>query len=209
MAMPVAAPADGQVTAAPSMIWLRAWLYSVAALVFAMVVVGGATRLTDSGLSITEWQPIVGIVPPLSEADWQDAFAKYKEIPEYQRVKQGMSLEQFKFIYWWEWAHRALGRLVGLVFAVPFAWFWFRGHLPRGLAPKLLGVLALGGLQGFIGWYMVQSGLAERVDVSHYRLALHLTTAIVIFGLLFWLALGLSDGSTTVRPKSVTRDQKS
>jgi heme a synthase len=209
MAMPVAAPADGQATAAPSMIWLRAWLYSVAVLVFAMVVLGGATRLTDSGLSITEWQPILGVIPPLSEADWQKAFANYKETLEYRLVNQGMSLDEFKVIYWWEWAHRALGRLIALSFAAPFFWFWMRGRLPRGLTPKLLGVLALGGVQAVIGWFMVQSGLAERVDVSHYRLALHLTTAIVIFGLLFWLALGLTDGSTSVRRESVTRDQKS
>jgi heme a synthase len=208
MAIPLAALAAGQEASAAATVWVRSWLFSAAALVFAMVVVGGATRLTDSGLSITEWQPIVGIVPPLSEADWQDAFAKYKEIPEYQRVNQGMSLEQFKFIYWWEWAHRALGRLIGLVFALPFGWFWFRGHLPRALAPKLLGVLALGGLQGFIGWYMVQSGLAERVDVSQYRLALHLTLAFVIFGLLLWLALGLSPGSRPVRLKPVMPVQR-
>jgi cytochrome c oxidase assembly protein subunit 15 len=208
MAMPLAAAASAQETSGAATAWLRAWLFSLTALVFAMVVVGGATRLTDSGLSITEWQPIVGSVPPLTEADWQDAFAKYKEIPEYQRVNQGMSLEQFKVIYWWEWAHRALGRLIGLVFALPFAWFWFRGRLPPGLAPKLLGVLALGGLQGFIGWYMVQSGLAERVDVSQYRLALHLMLAFVIFGLLLWLALGLSAGGTPVRLSPVGRAQQ-
>ena len=208
MAMPLAAPAAAEETSGAATVWVRSWLFSAAALVFAMVVVGGATRLTDSGLSITEWQPIVGIVPPLSEADWRDAFAKYKEIPEYQHVNQGMSIDQFKFIYWWEWAHRALGRLVGLVFALPFAWFWFRGHLPRGLAPKLLGVLALGGLQGFIGWYMVQSGLAERVDVSHYRLALHLTLAIVIFGLLLWLALGLTHPAKPVPSTVITPAQQ-
>ena len=134
MAMPLAAPAAAEETSGAATVWVRSWLFSAAALVFAMVVVGGATRLTDSGLSITEWQPIVGIVPPLNEADWHGAFVKYKEIPEYKRVNQGMSLEQFKFIYWWEWAHRALGRLVGFVFALPFASFWFRGRLPLGLA---------------------------------------------------------------------------
>jgi cytochrome c oxidase assembly protein subunit 15 len=208
MAMPVAAPAAGQETSAAGLRWVRAWLFSAAALVFAMVVVGGAVRLTDSGLSITEWQPIVGVVPPLNETDWQVAFAKYKQIPEYKLVNRGMSLEEFKFIYWWEWAHRALGRLIGLVFALPFLWFWVRGHVPRGLTPKLLAVLGLGSLQGFIGWYMVQSGLVERVDVSHYRLVLHLTMAIVIFGLLLWLALGLTDRSRPVRLKSVTRNQQ-
>jgi cytochrome c oxidase assembly protein subunit 15 len=208
MAMPVAAPAAGQEASAAGTIWVRAWLFSAAALVFAMVVVGGATRLTDSGLSITEWQPILGVVPPLREADWQDAFAKYKETPEYKRVNQGMSLDAFKVIYWWEWAHRALGRLIGLVFALPFLWFWVRGRLQPGLTPKLLGVLVLGGLQGFIGWYMVQSGLVERVDVSQYRLALHLTMAIVIFGWLLWLALGLTDRSKPVRLRTVSRNQQ-
>jgi cytochrome c oxidase assembly protein subunit 15 len=208
MAMPVAAPAAGQAMSPAGAGWVRAWLFSAAALVFAMVIVGGATRLTDSGLSITEWQPIIGIVPPLSEADWQDAFAKYKATPEYERVNPGMSLDAFKVIYWWEWAHRALGRLIGLVFALPFLWFWLRGRLPRGLTPKLLGVLALGGLQGLIGWYMVQSGLVDRVDVSPYRLAVHLTMAIVIFGWLLWLALGLRDPRTPVLLKTVTRNQQ-
>ena len=208
MAMPVAAPAAGQATSPASTVWIRAWLFSVAALVFAMVIVGGATRLTDSGLSITEWQPIIGIVPPLSEAGWQDAFAKYKATPEYERMNQGMTLDAFKVIYWWEWAHRALGRLIGLVFALPFLWFWVRERLPHGLTPKLLGVLALGGLQGFIGWYMVQSGLVDRVDVSPYRLSLHLSMATVIFGLLLWLALGLSDRSRHGRLKSVTQNQQ-
>jgi cytochrome c oxidase assembly protein subunit 15 len=209
MAMPVAAPAAVQESSAAGMGGIRVWLFSVAALVFAMVVVGGATRLTDSGLSITEWQPLLGVIPPLSEADWQEAFAKYKAIPEYQLVNRGMSLDEFKVIYWWEWTHRALGRLIGLSFALPFLWFWIRGRLPQGLTPKLLGVLALGGLQGFIGWFMVQSGLVEQVDVSHYRLALHLVTAIVIFGLLLWLALGLTDESRAIRLKTATRDQKS
>jgi cytochrome c oxidase assembly protein subunit 15 len=170
---------------------VRLWLFAVAALVFAIVVVGGATRLTDSGLSITEWKPILGAIPPLSEADWRIAFEKYKQIPEYQIVNKGMSLEAFKFIYWWEWAHRFLGRLIGVAFALPFAWFWIKGRLREGLAPKLAGILALGGLQGAIGWYMVSSGLVDRVDVSQYRLALHLAVAFVILGLLIWVALDL------------------
>ena len=164
------------------------WLWIVAGLVFAMIVVGGATRLTDSGLSITEWQPLLGAIPPLNEADWLAAFDKYRQIPEYHIVNKGMSLEAFKFIYWWEWSHRFLGRIIGVIFALPLLWFWFSGRLRRGLPIKLLGVLALGALQGVIGWYMVKSGLADRVDVSQYRLALHLTTAFLIFGLLIWLA---------------------
>ncbi len=163
----------------------------MALLVLAMIVAGGATRLTDSGLSITEWKPILGAIPPLGEADWRAAFAKYQEIPEYRLVNSGMSLEAFKFIYWWEWAHRFLGRFIGLAFALPFALFWAAGRLPPGLAPRLLGILALGGLQGAIGWYMVSSGLADRVDVSQYRLALHLAVAFAILGAIIWTALSL------------------
>ncbi len=164
------------------------WLWAIAALVFAMIVVGGATRLTDSGLSITEWQPLLGAIPPLSEGDWLAAFEKYKQIPEYSLVNAGMTLEAFKIIYWWEWAHRFLGRVIGLAVAVPMLGFWLAGRLRAGLVPKLFGLLALGGLQATFGWYMVSSGLAERVDVSQYRLALHLTTAFVILGWVVWLA---------------------
>jgi cytochrome c oxidase assembly protein subunit 15 len=174
---------------AASDVAVRTWLWLLAGLVFAMVVVGGATRLTDSGLSITEWQPLLGVIPPLSEADWQTAFEKYKAIPEYAIVNAGMSLSEFKLIYWWEWAHRFLGRFIGVAFALPFAAFWLAGKLKPGLAPKLVGVLALGALQGAIGWYMVKSGLADRIDVSQYRLALHLLTAFSILSLLVWLAL--------------------
>lgn len=167
------------------------WLMGVALLVFAMIVVGGATRLTDSGLSITEWKPIMGAIPPLSEADWERAFDKYKDIPEYHRVNKDMDLEGFKFIFWWEWGHRFLGRLIGLAFAAGLAWFWYRRALRRGLAPKLLGVLGLGALQGAIGWYMVSSGLVDRVDVSQYRLALHLVVAFLILAILVWLVMDL------------------
>jgi cytochrome c oxidase assembly protein subunit 15 len=182
---------SGQSLADDSTRAVRWWLYGVAALVFALVVVGGATRLTDSGLSITEWRPIVGIIPPLSEADWQDALAKYRQIPEYHLVNKGMSLEAFKFIFWWEWAHRFLARMVGFAFAIPFVYFAIRRRLPAGMSWQLAGLFALGGLQGAIGWYMVSSGLVERVDVSHYRLALHLTTAFLIFTLLLWSAWSL------------------
>ncbi len=170
--------------------WVRGWLYFVAALVFAMVIVGGATRLTDSGLSITEWLPILGAIPPLSEADWAVAFEKYKQIPEYKVINRGMSLAEFKFIYWWEWGHRFLGRFIGLAFALPLAFFWLTGRIARDHLPGLIGLLVLGGLQGALGWYMVMSGLVERTDVSQYRLAAHLTLAAVIFAAIIWVALG-------------------
>jgi cytochrome c oxidase assembly protein subunit 15 len=177
---------------------VQLWLLAVAFLVFCMIVVGGATRLTDSGLSITEWRPILGAIPPMNEAHWLEAFEKYRQIPEYHLVNKGMSLEEFKFIYWWEWGHRFLGRIIGLAFAVPLAVFAARGMLRPGALAKYLGVLALGGLQGAIGWYMVSSGLVDRVDVSHYRLALHLSVAFLILGLLVWLAMELREDR--VRP---------
>jgi cytochrome c oxidase assembly protein subunit 15 len=180
--------------AAPGVGAVRAWLFTVAALVFLMVSLGGATRLTGSGLSITEWQPIIGTVPPLSDSAWQEAFEKYKQIPQYDVVNRGMSLGAFKLIYWWEWTHRFLGRLIGVVFLLPFLCFLATGQLARSLIAKLGAVFALGGLQGFIGWYMVSSGLADRIDVSQYRLALHLTLAVAIFGALLWIALSLGPG---------------
>ncbi|MEL7488101.1 MAG: COX15/CtaA family protein [Pseudomonadota bacterium] len=170
---------------------LSIWLFVMCALVALMVIVGGATRLTDSGLSITEWRPVTGAVPPLSAADWDAEFEKYKQIPEYQLVNEGMSLSAFKTIYWWEWGHRFLGRLVGAAFVFPFAVFVAMGWVGRSLGVKLLALLALGGAQGALGWYMVQSGLTERVDVSQYRLAAHLGLAIVLFAALFWTALSL------------------
>src|SRR5207237_1720730 len=144
-----------------------------------------------SGLSITEWQPIVGTVPPLSQADWLEAFAKYQQIPQYRHVNRGMSLDAFKAIFWWEWTHRFLGRLIGAVFLLPFLFFLAAGQMPRALLGRLSGIFALGALQGFIGWYMVRSGLADRIDVSQYRLALHLGLAILILGALVWVALSL------------------
>lgn len=171
---------------------LRLWLLVVAMLVFCMIIVGGATRLTGSGLSITEWQPILGAIPPLNEADWQVAFAKYQQIPQYERVNKGMTLAAFKAIYLWEWGHRLLGRVIGAVFALPLVWFWAKGRLKRELVAPLLGILALGALQGFVGWYMVSSGLADRVDVSQYRLALHLTMAFLILAALVWIWLSLA-----------------
>ena len=186
---------------------VRAWLYVVAALVLLMVSVGGATRLTGSGLSITEWQPIMGAVPPLSEADWLDAFAKYRAIPQYEHVNRGMSLEAFKFIFWWEWAHRFLGRLVGVVFLVPFLYFLAAGQISRALGGRLAGIFALGALQGAIGWYMVSSGLATRIDVSQYRLALHLGLAILIFGALIWVALSVDEHRSQAEATSLRRRQ--
>lgn len=168
---------------------VRAWLVTVAVLVVAMVAVGGATRLTDSGLSITEWQPILGVIPPLTDADWQTAFEKYRQIPEYHLVNKGMSLEAFKTIYWWEWSHRFLGRFIGVAFALPLLVFWVTGRITPAKGFKYMGVLALGGLQGALGWYMVKSGLVDRVDVSQYRLALHLSVAFLILGVLVWLAM--------------------
>lgn len=171
---------------------VRDWLAVMAAIVAVMVLVGGATRLTDSGLSITEWDLVMGALPPLSAADWQEAFAAYKQIPEYARVNAGMSLGEFKSIFWWEWAHRNLGRVIGLAFFLPLAWFSFRGAVRGGLRLRLWGLFALVCLQGAIGWYMVASGLSERVDVSQYRLALHLGTALVLFCLIVWQVLALS-----------------
>lgn len=183
---------------------VQVWLALVAVLVFGMIIVGGATRLTDSGLSITEWQPLLGAIPPLSEADWQAAFAKYKTIPQYASMNKGMALDAFKTIFWWEWAHRFLGRFVGVVFAVPFVAFWLAGRLPVGLAPKLAAVLGLGALQGAVGWYMVSSGLAERIDVSQYRLALHLAIAFLILGALVWLILDFAPKCAIPRLQTLT-----
>jgi heme a synthase len=156
-----------------------------------MVIVGGATRLTDSGLSITEWKPLLGVIPPLNATDWQVAFEKYKLIPEYQVQNKGMSLEDFKFIYWWEWGHRFLGRIIGFAFIVPLIFFIVTRRIGRMLWPRLLLLFVLGGLQGALGWYMVASGLSERVDVSQYRLASHLTLAILLFAAVVYTALRL------------------
>ena len=172
---------------------LARWLWAVAALVVAMVVVGGITRLTESGLSITEWQPISGALPPLTEAQWQTQFAAYRQIPQYTQVTgpAGMTLAAYKYIFFWEWSHRLLGRLVGLAYALPLAWFWLRGAIPQGLHRRLLGLLALGGLQGLVGWWMVSSGLSHDVKVSHLRLATHLSLALTTLALLVWSALDL------------------
>ncbi len=170
---------------------VRMWLNFMAFLVFCMVIVGGATRLTNSGLSITEWQPLLGAIPPLSTADWLAAFDKYKLIPQFATLNQGMSLGDFKFIYWWEWTHRFLGRFIGAAFAVPFIYFAATRKLQLRLLPRLFLLFMLGGAQGALGWYMVSSGLIDRVDVSQYRLAAHLTLAALIFAGMVWVAKGV------------------
>lgn len=181
------APARPQADAA-----VRAWIYLLAALVVAMVAVGGATRLTGSGLSITEWRPVTGAIPPLSESAWLAEFERYRAIPQYALVNKGMTLPEFKVIYAWEWGHRQLGRLIGLAFALPLAWFWWRGRITGRLALAMLGIGALGGLQGAVGWIMVQSGLQPGMTaVAPVKLMLHLTLASVILASLIWVATGL------------------
>jgi cytochrome c oxidase assembly protein subunit 15 len=181
MAQPASASATHRAVA-----W---WLLACCALVFAMVVVGGVTRLTHSGLSITEWQPIVGTLPPLSQSDWETAFAKYRLTPEYQQVNKGMGLDEFKGIFWWEYFHRLLGRVIGVAFLIPFLWFLARRAIPAGYGWKLAGIFVLGGLQGAMGWYMVKSGLVDDPRVSQFRLTAHLGLAFVIFAAM-WIALG-------------------
>ena len=201
----VAAPSAADPRAARA---VAAWLLACAALVFAMVVVGGVTRLTHSGLSIVEWQPIVGTLPPLNDVQWQETFAKYQQTPEYKLVNQGMTLDAFKGIFWWEYVHRLLGRLIGLVFLLPLLWFAFTRRIDRPLALRLAGIFVLGGLQGAMGWYMVKSGLVDDPRVSQFRLTAHLSLAFLIFAAMLWTALGLlfprrsiaaSDDATTLR----------
>lgn len=165
------------------------WLFCVAALVFAMIVVGGITRLTGSGLSITEWKPIMGAIPPMNDADWDEAFALYQRIPQYEHVNAGMTLGEFKGIFWWEWIHRQLGRLIGLAFALPFLVFLAMRSVPRRIVWRCVILLGLGGLQGLIGWWMVTSGLSERLDVAPERLTVHLGLALLIFAGLLWTGL--------------------
>ncbi|MFN6955766.1 MAG: COX15/CtaA family protein [Acetobacteraceae bacterium] len=168
------------------------WLLAVAGLVWIMVAIGGATRLTGSGLSIMEWAPISGILPPLSEAEWQRLYDLYRTIPQYALVNAGFGMEGFRQIFWLEWLHRVWGRLIGLAYVAGLAWFWLRGMIPAGYKPRLLLLLALGGLQGAIGWFMVASGFEEgRTEVSPYRLVLHLGMAFLLFGLLLWTAMSL------------------
>jgi cytochrome c oxidase assembly protein subunit 15 len=178
----------------------RIWLAIVLVAIFALVLVGGATRLTDSGLSITEWKPVHGVIPPMSEAEWQEELELYRQIPEYQLINKGMSLDEFKTIYWWEWAHRLLARGVGVLFGVPFLFFLATGRVEKRLRWPLFGLLVLGGLQGAVGWWMVASGLVDRVDVSQYRLATHLTLACLIFAAIVWVMRGLAPHSADPVP---------
>ena len=175
---------------------VAAWLLVCCALVFAMVVVGGVTRLTRSGLSIVEWEPLIGAIPPLSQNDWEQLFREYQATPEYQKVNFDMSLDAFKGIFWWEYFHRLLGRMIGLAFLLPLLYFIWRRKVPRGLAPRLLGIFLLGGLQGAVGWWMVASGLIDDPRVSHVRLSIHLGMAFLIFAAMLWTALDLlADGA--------------
>ena len=171
------------------------WLGGCALLVFVMVVLGGVTRLTHSGLSMVEWQPLMGVIPPLTEADWLEVFGKYKSSPEYQQVNFGMSLSEFKSIFYFEYAHRVLGRVIGLAFLVPLLVFWFQKRISRPLGVSLVSVFILGGLQGLLGWYMVQSGLVDEPRVSQYRLTAHLGLAAALFGALIWIITGLAVGN--------------
>ncbi len=180
------------------------WLFSICALIFLMVVVGGVTRLTESGLSMVSWKPVTGVIPPLTEEAWQAEFDAYRQYPEYQKINRGMSLGEFKNIFWWEFSHRLLGRLIGLAFAIPALYFLVRGQIAAALKPKLALMFFLGACQGALGWYMVKSGLVDRPDVSHYRLTAHLGLAFLIYCYIFWVALGL----VTSRPVRAPHRQK-
>jgi cytochrome c oxidase assembly protein subunit 15 len=173
---------------------VRGWLISIAALIAIMVLVGGATRLTESGLSIVEWKPVSGALPPLGQEQWTQAFDAYKTIPQYRQLNAGMSLDEFKTIFWWEWSHRLLGRVIGIAYLLPFLWFLWRGIPGAGLRRRLWLIFGLGALQGAVGWWMVASGLSERVEVSHYRLATHLVLALFIFAAIVWTLRRQVDG---------------
>ncbi len=179
---------------------VRIWLGFVLLSLFCLVLVGGATRLTQSGLSITEWKPIHGVIPPLSAAEWQDEFDRYKQIPQFKLLNSDITVDDFKSIFWWEWAHRLLARAMGVIFAVPLIFFWATGRIEKSLRWPLVGIFALGGLQGAIGWWMVSSGLEARTDVSQYRLATHLVTACLIFAACMWVMRALSPHSDDAPP---------
>jgi cytochrome c oxidase assembly protein subunit 15 len=185
---------------------LRAWLIVTAVAVVATIAVGGGTRLTESGLSITVWEPVTGVVPPLGEAAWNEAFRRYLQIPEAQTVHAGITLEQFKGLFWWEWAHRFVARGVGLVIALPFFWLWWRGRIPRALLPRLALLPGLVAAQGALGWYMVQSGLSVRTSVSPYRLVAHLGLALAIFAIAVWTASALAPRPEAQRDTPGRRD---
>ena len=184
---------------------LALWLMVCCAMIYAMVILGGVTRLTGSGLSMVQWDPIFGVVPPLSEARWEATFNLYKESPEYRKINVGMDLRGFKQIYWFEYAHRLLGRTIGLVFLVPFLFFLFTGRIRRPLIPVLVTMFVLGGLQGLLGWYMVRSGLVDNPHVSQYRLTAHLGTALLIYLFMLWVALGLWWNDKREKPPETPR----
>ncbi len=171
------------------------WLYTGCILIFAMVIIGGITRLTGSGLSITEWKVITGTLPPLNETEWMQEFSSYQKSPQFKKINTSFSLEDFRHIYWWEYIHRLIGRLIGIVFIVPFFYFLIKKQISKALLPKLILIFLLGALQGFLGWYMVKSGLVNNPFVSHYRLAIHLITAFITFGYIFWVSLDLKYNS--------------
>ena len=173
---------------------LQTWFWAVAGMTLAVLIVGGITRLTQSGLSIVDWDPFVGVIPPLTDADWERVFSRYREYPEYQQLRQGMTLHEFKVIFFWEYLHRLLARAIGLVFLIPFAFFWLRGYFNRPLLWRSVALFGLGAAQGVMGWLMVASGLVDRPSVSHYRLAAHLSLAFVIFGFAVWLAREMAVG---------------
>lgn len=171
---------------------IQNWLFFTAAMVFAMAVIGAITRLTESGLSMVEWKPLIGAIPPLTEQEWNRVFDLYKQTPEFQHKNSWMGLEDFKYIFFWEWFHRFWGRLIGIVFALPLLWFWIKKQIPQGYGLKFIGLLLLGGCQAVLGWYMVKSGLVDKPDVSHFRLAAHLSLALLIYCLLLWMAFDFS-----------------
>jgi heme a synthase len=179
---------------------IRLWLLAVAALIALMVLVGGATRLTESGLSITEWKPVTGALPPLSQSEWERAFAAYKQIPQYHALNAGMTLGQFKSIFWWEWSHRLLGRVIGMVYLLPFLFFLWRGGMAGELKRRLWLIFGLGALQGAVGWWMVASGLSERIEVSQYRLATHLVLALLIYAAIVWTVRRLRERPSLAVP---------
>jgi cytochrome c oxidase assembly protein subunit 15 len=170
---------------------IAGWLLVCATVILGMIILGGVTRLTDSGLSMVEWKPLLGVIPPLTDESWLESFRKYQQFPEYQKINRGMSLEEFKAIYYFEYAHRVLGRLIGVLFLLPFLFFYFTGRLPVKLTPKLLLLFLMGGFQGLLGWFMVKSGLVDKPHVSQYRLTAHLGTAVLIYAYMLWLAWGL------------------
>ena len=177
---------------------VRWWLITIAVLIAIMVLVGGATRLTESGLSIVEWKPVTGTLPPLNDVQWRDAFEGYKTIPQYRELNAGMSLDEFKTIFWWEWSHRLLGRVIGIAYLLPFLWFLWRGALSADLKRRLWIIFGLGALQGAVGWWMVASGLTQRVEVSQLRLATHLVLALLIYAAIVWTLRRLSERQSLV-----------